>query len=72
MTVVEENRQCPICEQIVQADMEFIAIKVAPFRAVRIHEGCARLVFDAYTHKWTLAAIQRDQEATDSLEEEDF
>ena len=47
MGLPDENRQCGICNQMVQAHIK--GIEIVQFGKKRIfHEGCAKMVSEAY------------------------
>ena len=41
---MSNDRECPVCTQIVPSSMKGIIVKPAPGISKVLHEGCARLV----------------------------
>lgn len=52
MGLADENRTCPICEQIVPSGMEdSLSIKISPARRIHVHSGCAAKIAEKY-NEW--------------------
>ena len=53
MAEVNDSRFCPICSQIVPREQQGVKIKVSPSRTILLHEGCGKIVYDAYEAEMT-------------------
>jgi len=49
---VTQDRFCPFCEQIVPSDQVGVLVGKKPNPVKLLHEGCAKLIHDAYEDLW--------------------
>ena len=59
----EENRQCPLCDNSVPLSIEGITVSVLPGIKRVLHDGCAKMIYDAW--------IEAKEPTDDAYYEED-
>ena len=47
----EENRQCPICEQISTDNEGDLRVAIFPSRKILVHEGCVNKIVKVWVDK---------------------
>ena len=47
MSNVDQERWCPLCENIVPREVPGVAVKISHTRKLILHEGCAKAVYNA-------------------------
>ena len=50
----EENRQCPVCDQMSTGKEGDLPVDIFPSRKILVHEGCVRKIVKA----WVKAVVE--------------